>query len=62
MSAAVQAQGLERRYGSLVAVEDLTFAVKAGEILGVLGPNGGVLGLVALGVRVRRGRYGSGPN
>jgi ABC-2 type transport system ATP-binding protein len=40
VSAAVNAQGLERRYGSLVAVEDLTFAVEAGEILGVLGPNG----------------------
>jgi ABC-2 type transport system ATP-binding protein len=40
MSPAVEAQGVEKRYGSLVAVEDLTFAVETGEILGVLGPNG----------------------
>jgi ABC-2 type transport system ATP-binding protein len=38
--AAVEAQGVGRRYGSVVAVEDLSFAVEAGEILGVLGPNG----------------------
>jgi len=40
MSAAVEARGVGRRYGSVVAVEDLSFAVEAGEILGVLGPNG----------------------
>jgi ABC-2 type transport system ATP-binding protein len=40
MSAAVEAHGVGRRYGSVVAVEDLSFAVEAGEILGVLGPNG----------------------
>jgi ABC-2 type transport system ATP-binding protein len=40
MSAAVEAHSVVRRYGSVVAVEDLSFAVEAGEILGVLGPNG----------------------
>jgi ABC-2 type transport system ATP-binding protein len=40
MSAAVEAHAVGRRYGSVVAVEDLSFAVEAGEILGVLGPNG----------------------
>ena len=40
MSAAVEAQAVGRRYGPVTAVEDLTFAVEAGEILGVLGPNG----------------------
>jgi ABC-2 type transport system ATP-binding protein len=40
MTAAVEANGLGRRFGSVVAVEDLSFAVEAGEILGVLGPNG----------------------
>jgi ABC-2 type transport system ATP-binding protein len=40
MSAAVEACGLGKSYGSVVAVEDLSFAVEAGEILGVLGPNG----------------------
>ena len=40
MSAAVEARSIAKRYGSLVAVADLTFAVDAGEVLGVLGPNG----------------------
>src|SRR5690349_25006097 len=40
MTAAVEANGVARRYGDLQAVEDLTFAVDEGEILGVLGPNG----------------------
>ena len=39
MIAAVEANGVGKRYGSVVAVEDLSFAVEAGEILGVLGPN-----------------------
>jgi ABC-2 type transport system ATP-binding protein len=37
---AVEADGLSKRYGSLVAVEDVSLAVEPGEILGVLGPNG----------------------
>jgi ABC-2 type transport system ATP-binding protein len=40
MSAVVEAHGVRKEYGGLVAVEDLTFAVERGEILGVLGPNG----------------------
>jgi ABC-2 type transport system ATP-binding protein len=40
MSAAVEACGVEKRYGSLVALADISFAAEAGEILGVLGPNG----------------------
>jgi ABC-2 type transport system ATP-binding protein len=40
MSASVEARGIGKRYGPVVAVEDLTFAAEAGEILGVLGPNG----------------------
>jgi ABC-2 type transport system ATP-binding protein len=37
---AVEAQGIAKRYRSLVAVRDLSFSVEAGEILGVVGPNG----------------------
>jgi len=37
---AVEANELGKRYGSVIAVDDLTFAVEAGEVLGVLGPNG----------------------
>jgi ABC-2 type transport system ATP-binding protein len=40
VTAAVEARGIEKRYGSLVAVADLSFEAAAGEILGVLGPNG----------------------
>ena len=40
MSAAVAANGVEKRYGNLVALVDLSFEAQRGEILGVLGPNG----------------------
>jgi branched-chain amino acid transport system ATP-binding protein len=32
--------GLTKRYGGLVAVKDLSFTIRAGEILGLIGPNG----------------------
>jgi ABC-2 type transport system ATP-binding protein len=37
---ALEARGIRKQYGALVAVQDLSFAVEPGEILGVLGPNG----------------------
>jgi len=37
---AIQTKGLTKRYGSVVALDDLDLAVKKGEILGYLGPNG----------------------
>jgi ABC-2 type transport system ATP-binding protein len=40
VSAAVEAERIGKRYGRAVAVEDLSFAVEKGDILGVLGPNG----------------------
>ena len=40
VNVAVETNGIGKRYGSLVAVDDLSFSVEAGEILGVLGPNG----------------------
>jgi len=36
----IQTEGLTRRYGSLLAVDDLSFEVRPGEVLGFLGPNG----------------------
>jgi ABC-2 type transport system ATP-binding protein len=33
-------QGLTKRYGELVAVDDLTFSLEAGSVTGFLGPNG----------------------
>ena len=36
----IEAQELTKRYGSLVAVDQMSFEVGAGEVLGFLGPNG----------------------
>ena len=39
-SAMIEVNGLTKRYRDRVAVDDLTFSVPEGEILGFLGPNG----------------------
>ena len=39
-SVAIDVRGLSRRFGSFVAVDDLSFSVKQGEIFGFLGANG----------------------
>jgi ABC-2 type transport system ATP-binding protein len=36
----VETRGLSRKFGSLVAVRDVSLSVRRGEIFGVLGPNG----------------------
>ena len=36
----IQVQGLTRRFGGLVAVNNVSFEVTAGEIFGLIGPNG----------------------
>jgi ABC-2 type transport system ATP-binding protein len=40
MATVVDVRHLEKRYGTFVAVEDVTFSVDEGEIYGILGPNG----------------------
>jgi ABC-2 type transport system ATP-binding protein len=40
MSTVLQTQNLTKRYGNLVAVDDLTLEVQEGEVFGFLGPNG----------------------
>ncbi|MGH8960581.1 MAG: ABC transporter ATP-binding protein [Jatrophihabitantaceae bacterium] len=53
---ALEFDGLSRRYGDVVALDDLSFTVPTGEVVGFLGPNGSgktttmraVFGLVAL--------------
>lgn len=37
---AIEATGLRKVYGDLVAVDDVSFSVGSGEIFGILGPNG----------------------
>jgi ABC-2 type transport system ATP-binding protein len=36
----LELEGLRRTFGSLVALDDLTFAVPSGQVVGFLGPNG----------------------
>ncbi|MDH4291383.1 MAG: ATP-binding cassette domain-containing protein, partial [Dehalococcoidia bacterium] len=38
--AIIETFDLSRRFGKTTAVEDVTLAVEAGEVLGFLGPNG----------------------
>jgi ABC-2 type transport system ATP-binding protein len=38
--AAITVEGLTKRYGELVAVDDLSFSVRRGSVTGFLGPNG----------------------
>src|SRR5690606_20491512 len=40
MTATIDCQGLTKEYGRLKAVDDLSFKVEPGEVLGFLGPNG----------------------
>ena len=40
MDVAVEVKDLTKRYGNLVAVDKVSFAIQEGEIFGILGPNG----------------------
>lgn len=40
MSSAIVCEHLTKKYGSLIAVNDVSFSVKEGEIFGLVGPNG----------------------
>jgi len=40
MSAVLQVDGLHKAFGGVQAVEDVSFAVSAGELLALIGPNG----------------------
>jgi branched-chain amino acid transport system ATP-binding protein len=40
MTALLEVQALSKSYGAILAVNDVSFAVDAGEIVGVIGPNG----------------------
>jgi ABC-2 type transport system ATP-binding protein len=36
----IETQGLSKYYGDFIAVEDLSFSIKEGEVVAFLGPNG----------------------
>lgn len=40
MDAAIDVRGVSKRYGSTLAVDDLSFTVRAGQVTGFVGPNG----------------------
>jgi|SRR6185369_11110154 len=40
MGSLLEVQGLFRRFGGLIAVADVSFAVEKGQIFGIIGPNG----------------------
>ena len=40
MDYGIEVNGLTKNYDSFVAVKDFSFAVKRGEVLGLVGPNG----------------------
>ena len=40
MSTMLEIQGLTKQFGQFTAVNDISFSVQSGEVLGFLGPNG----------------------
>ena len=60
LAPAVRLSGVRHRYGRTVALEDVGFEIAAGEILGVIGPDGvgksTLLGLIAGARRIQAGR------
>lgn len=40
IKSAIEANNLSKKYGELLAVDNISFKVKEGEIFGFLGPNG----------------------
>jgi ABC-type multidrug transport system ATPase subunit len=62
----VEATHLRKRYGEIVAVDDLSFAIEPGEILALIGPNGAgkttTLKLLLGLARADRGRIAIGPD
>jgi branched-chain amino acid transport system ATP-binding protein len=60
MAAILEAEGLTKAFGGLVAVNDMSLSVSPGEVLGLIGPNGSgkttLLNLIAGTIRADTGR------
>ena len=48
----IEIRGLVKRYGNVAAVDEIDLTVDAGEIFGILGPNGPAILLIALGLYI----------
>jgi len=61
-NAVIEVRGFRKTYGDFVAVDDINFDVRPGEIFGLLGPNGAgkTTTLESLEGLVARGRHGPG--
>ena len=59
MNTLLELRGVSKRFGGLVAVDNLSFAVRANEVLGLIGPNGSgkttVINLISGALRPSRG-------
>ena len=56
----LKANNIVKRFGGLIAVNDLSFSVEKGEVLGIIGPNGAgkttVINLMAGTLKVNKGK------
>lgn len=61
MSSLLEVSSLTRRFGGLVAVNDVSFALGEGDLVGLIGPNGAgkstLFGLIAGALRPSAGRF-----
>ena len=60
MSSLLEVAGVNKRFGGLMAVDDMGFSIDDGEVVGLLGPNGSgkttLMNLISGALRVTSGR------
>lgn len=65
MTAVLDVSGVSKNYGSLAAVQDVSFTVREGEIVGLIGPNGAgkttLIGILSGAIRATKGAVAARP-